>query len=276
MIKKVKEIYRKWKRGKAAQREELQAITESYKDIKVDNIRLLIRNSPERYIVFVDSDYEVDWETTDRFDAEHAEQIKGIDRVSSRIEDVEQNPAVAYLSEREKTALARLLGCALVSELDGQSEEAEETISSAKDYLKRRTSETSRRWQLVNAFVIALLVFLIWTYFAPKEYIGFGCLGALFSILCKTGNTEYDCQAGRALFALETFARFLAAVISAYMAEQLFQMDLLFTALKSDKTDASALALICFAAGFSERLVPSIICRLTTTQEKGEDNHVKT
>lgn len=276
MIKIVKEIYMKWKRGKAAQREEFQAITESYKDIKVDNIRLLIRNSPERYIVFVDSDYEVDWETTDRFDAEHAEQIKGIDRVSSRIEDVEQNPAVAYLSEREKTALARLLGCALVSELDGQSEEAEETIFSAKDYLKRRTSETSRRWQLVNAFVIALLGFLIWIYFAPKEYIGFGCLGALFSILCKTGNTEYDCQAGRALFALETFARFLAAVISAYMAEQLFQMDLLFTALKSDKTDASALALICFAAGFSERLVPSIISRLTTTQEKGEDNHVKT
>ena len=36
MIKKVKEIYGKWNRGKAAQREEFQAIAESYKDIKVD------------------------------------------------------------------------------------------------------------------------------------------------------------------------------------------------------------------------------------------------
>lgn len=255
-------------RSKKTQQEELKIILENFKDIKADNVELLIRYSPEQYIVFLDSDLEVDFETTDEYDIEHSERKERINATYNRIEEMEHSPAVPYLSKNIKKAFVRLLGDAFAAELNGFDETANQTLQTAETYFKARTAEISRRWLLINAFGATLIGYVIWKLFLPKDFVLFGCLGALFSILCKTGKLEYDCQAGRFLNMLEILSKFLAAIISAYLAEQLYHMDLLFTAFKTIENSSVVLSLICFIAGFSERLVPSIVSHLGSKEEK--------
>ena len=244
-----------------AQREELNVILEEFKDIKPDNVTLLIRHSSDNYIVFIDGDSEVDYETTDAYDEAHPSHEVRLSTIYNRIEDLEYRPAVQYLSAKNQKALVRLLGNALAAELDMAQSEADKTIQMAEQFLKQRTIEISRRWLLLSAFGAAAISLALWHWLVPKDFLFFGCLGAFFSILCKTGKLDYDCEAGVFLNILEVISRFFAAMISAYLAGKLFEADLLFTALREIKT-VSVLPLIYFAAGFSERLIPSIVTTL--------------
>lgn len=244
-----------------AQREELNVILEEFEDIEPDNVTLLIRHSSDNYIVFIDGDSEVDYETTDAYDEAHLSREVRLSTIYNRIEDLEHRPAVQYLSAKNQKALVRLLGNALAAELDMAQSEADKTIQMAEQFLKQRTIETSRRWLLLSAFGAAAISLALWHWLVPKDFLFFGCLGAFFSILCKTGKLDYDCEAGMFLNILEVISRFFAAMISAYLAGKLFEADLLFTALREIKT-VSVLPLIYFAAGFSERLIPSIVTTL--------------
>lgn len=251
-----------------AQREELNVILEEFKDIKPDNVTLLIRHSSDNYIVFIDGDSEVDYETTDAYDEAHPSHDEAhpshevrLSTIYNRIEDLEHRPAVQHLSAKNQKALVRLLGNALAAELDMAQPEADKTIQMAEQFLKQRTIEISRRWLLLSAFGAAAISLALWHWLMPKDFLFFGCLGAFFSILCKTGKLDYDCEAGMFLNILEVISRFFAAMISAYLAGKLFEADLLFTALREIKT-VSVLPLIYFAAGFSERLIPSIVTTL--------------
>lgn len=69
---------------------------------------------------------------------------------------------------------------------------------------------------------------------------------------------------------LEVVSRFFAAAISAYIAERLFEADLLFTALKSKQT-SNIVPIIYFVAGFSERFVPSIVTTLGAKEKTKEE-----
>lgn len=244
-----------------AQRKELNVILEEFEDIEPDNATLLIRYSSDNYIVFIDGDSEVDFKTTDAYDEAHHSHEVRLSTIYSRIEDLEHRPAVQYLSAKNQKALVRLLGNALAAELDMAQSEADKTIQMAEQFLKQRTIEISRRWLLLSAFGAAAISLTLWHWLVPKDFLFFGCLGAFFSILCKTGKLDYDCEAGVFLNILEVISRFFAAMISAYLAGKLFEADLLFTVLREIKT-VSVLPLIYFAAGFSERLIPSIVTTL--------------
>lgn len=249
-----------------AQKKELETILEGFPDISVDNVTLLIRFDSDRYIVFLDGNFEVDFETTDSYDIANKQCKEDLNVVFNRIEELEHRPAVQYLTSKNQKAFVRLLGNALAAELDRANTVADQTLQKAEQFLQQRTTEISRRWLLLSAFGVATISWILWKCLFPKDFMLFGCLGAFFSILCKAGKLEYDCEAGIFLNILEIVSRFFAAAISAYFAGQLFEADLLFTALKSEQA-SNIVPLIYFIAGFSERLVPSIV---TTLGEKGK------
>lgn len=254
----------------AAQRKELETILEEFPDISSENVTLLIRYTSRRYIVFLDGNSEVDFETTDLYDDEHVQDKERLNVVYNRIEELEHRPAVQYMSSKNQKAFARLLGNALAAELDMAKTTADQTTQKAEQFLQQRTTEISRRWLLLSTFGVAIISWISWKCLFPKDFILFGCLGAFFSILCKTGKLEYDCEAGVFLNILEVVSRFFAAAISAYIAERLFEADLLFTALKSKQT-SNIVPIIYFVAGFSERFVPSIVTTLGAKEKTKEE-----
>lgn len=253
-----------------AQRKELETILKEFPDISSDNVTLLIRCDSGRYIVFLDGDFEVDFETTDSYDSACTPYKERLNITYNRIEELEHRPAVQYLSFKNQKAFARLLGNALAAELDTAKTVADQTIQKAEQFLQQRTTEISRRWLLLSTFGVYIIAWILWKHFFSKDFILFGCLGAFFSILCKTGKLEYDCEAGVFLNILEIVSRFFAATISAYLAGQLFEADLLFTALKSEQA-SNIVPLIYFIAGFSERLVPSIVTTLGVKEKTEEE-----
>lgn len=253
----------------SAQRKELETILREFPDIASDNVTLLIRYTSDQYIVFLDGDSEVDFETTNAYDSGHAQDKGRLNEVYNRIEELEHRPVVQYMSSKNQKAFARLLGNALAAELDIAKTVSDQTIQRAEQFLQQRTAEISRRWLLLSAFGVAIISWVFWKWFFSKDFMLFGCAGAFFSILCKTGKLEYDCEAGIFLNVLEIVSRFFAATISAYLAGQLFAADLLFTALKSK--DPSIVPLIYFVAGFSERLVPSIVTTLEIKEKVEEE-----
>lgn len=135
-----------------AQRKEWNVILEEFEDIEPDNVTLLIRHSSDNYIVFIDGDSEVDYETTDAYDEAHPSHEVRLSTIYNRIEDLEHRPAVQYLSAKNQKALVRLLGNALAAELDMAQSEADKAIQMAEQFLKQRTIEISRRWLLLSAF----------------------------------------------------------------------------------------------------------------------------
>lgn len=160
-----------------AQREELNVILEEFKDIKPDNVTLLIRHSSDNYIVFIDGDSEVDYETTDAYDEAHPSHDEAhpshevrLSTIYNRIEDLEHRPAVQYLSAKNQKALVRLLGNALAAELDMAQPEADKTIQMAEQFLKQRTIEISRRWLLLSAFGAARDLFGVMALARAKRF----------------------------------------------------------------------------------------------------------
>ena len=256
--------------AEAAKRAEIVKIVEDYDDIQAENVLELVRSSKGNYIVFIDSDLEIDWETTDHYDGEHKDDTftKQRNHILQRLNELQYTPAVKQLRQDKRKCFQFLLGEALAISLDGNYDEAERMLDRADAYLKERVRELSRSWQLLGTFVLTAVLFPLFRFAFPQYWLLFySCLGAFFSILTKAGKIDYNCAAGRFLFYQELAARFIAALISALIVTKLFELDLIFTAFKSLQYPETAQALVCFVSGFSERLVPSIIEKFGKAEE---------
>ena len=189
----------------------------------------------------------------------------------------QHRPAVRYLDKKTRKDFFWMLAEAWVYALDGEYSLADSYLADVQSYLESRNYEICRRWQILFSFLFTCVFGIFFTILFVnagvlsenikttdshiKEfcYIAFGSVGALFSILCKTGKTSYNCESGRFLNALEIFCRILASLISAFIVLHLFKLDLVFSAFKTKDHLNAALIIICFMSGFSERLIPSLI-----------------
>lgn len=257
--------------------------------ISSDNIGLLIRYNKGNYIVFLDSMFEFDWATTDNYDNRHEGCSRKRDRMLSQIEYLQHEPAVRYLKRKVREDFFTMLAETWVYALNEHFDLAESHLKKCKKYLRDRNFEVSRRWQIEYTLLLAVLFtcgfvlllsnvdFLAQKFQITKAvveefcYIIFGAWGAMFSIFCKTGKSECNCQSGRVLNVLEVLCRMIASMVSAFIAMKMFALDLAFSAFKTKDYLNIALTLICFISGFSERLVPSLISKLTDVEM--EDNH---
>ena len=93
------------------------------------------------------------------------------------------------------------------------------------------------------------------------------------SIIQKSGNRCYDCESGKFLNFLEILSRMFASVISSFVVVYLYKLDLIFANFRSSENTTYCLIILCIIAGFSERLVPSIISRFEYNEIKEENSN---
>ena len=274
----------KLKEKERIQQVEYQEIVKEFDGISPENISVLVRHNNGNYIVFLDAESELDWMTTDEYDERHEKTRTEREKILSKVEAMQHRPAVRYLAKRLKKDFHWMLAETWVYALNDEFSLANSYLLDVKNYLESRNHEICRRWQILFSFLFAFIFSIIFVVLfvnadtisesfqitVPhiKEfcYTVFGGLGALFSILCKTGNTAYNCESGRALNALEIFCRIFAGLISAFIAFHLFELDLVFSAFKTQDHITAVRIIICFISGFSERLVPSLINKFVATE----------
>ncbi len=268
---------------KAAQYAELKEILKEFPDISPDNVNTLVRHSSERYIVWLDCENEFDWETTNNY-----REPDEINTYISRIGVLQHQPISRCLSKKQYKEFNYMLAEAIVLVLENELCEADKHIFIAEQYLQNRNCEITRKWQLEFCFIILTIILALMgvgkhNYLYLLNYFGIstdvmntigysvlGTIGATLSIIQKSGNKCYNCESGRFLNFLEILSKMFASIISGFIVIYLYKLDLIFANFHSEENSHYCLILICIIAGFSERLVPSIISKFENNEYKEE------
>lgn len=240
------------------------------------------------YIVFLDNANDIDWKTSDAFDAkeETLEEKKEYYSVKNEIDSAECTP-LDHLDEKIIIGFKKQLAEALVRAFEGDFENAREMVKLAQDYIYKRNIEQSRYMLLVSCGLttaVAILVSAIFwicreslifdignTVFYIILSVLIGSLGALLSVILRMGKTTLDYNASKKLHYLEGSSRIIAGMISAFIVTLCIKTGILLPIFTKIESTNIAMVLGGLIAGASERLAPSIISKLdgvTITNKK--------
>jgi hypothetical protein len=240
--------------------------------------------STEDFIVVIDREGYLDWETTPGYDAQKKERSPQ-DRELQHELLGDIAVAESYPCDGQRDSVShhyrRLLGEAIVFCLEYNFSTSRKVLANAEKYIKSRSEEISRRWYLTasacTATVFAFVGALIWIFrTAAEQMLGqtgmwlaiacsAGAVGALFSVIARSGDLKFDACAGRTLHNWEACSRIVAGAISALVVALAIQANLIFGTFASGGHMHVIVLLAALAAGTGERLASSIISKFEET-----------
>jgi hypothetical protein len=250
-------------------------------------IKYLIVASKE-YIVFLDNENDIDWKTSDAFDAqeETPEQIKEYYSVKNEIDSAESTPT-NHLDEKVVIGFKRQLGEALVRAFEGDYDNARKMVKLAKDFILKRNIEQSRFMYLVSCgattAVPLSVATVFWlcreqlilnignTVFFIVLSVLIGSFGALLSVILRMGKTTLDYNASKKLHYLEGSSRVIAGMISAFIVALCIRTEILLPIFTKIESTNIAMVLGGLIAGASERFAPSIINKLDSVANSNKE-----
>lgn len=253
-----------------------------------DNISVLIRRT-DRYIVYIDKEDDLDWATTNAYD-KNVESRGGFNAIRHAEIDISiglaESVPVKELPQKTIHAYLTLIGHAMVCRFELQYESAAAVLGRANNYIGERRAEKSREWYLCSAIsaaavpisIGALLVlgrepataFLSTNVFAIALATCAGAIGALFSIIWRTGQIDFDPFAPEQLHRIEARSRIIAGCISGLLTGLAIRSQILFGSWASGAHPTLTMLTVAVAAGTGERLASSIIARVHAGVSKSD------
>jgi hypothetical protein len=232
------------------------------------------------YKVFIDPDGELDWVTTHEFDEEKeartVPQRKAANHILGRVAIAQAAPRSA-LDPHVCLRFDCLLGEALVCSFENDFDTAEKMVDAAIKFHRERKEEVSRSWYLRGAFRITAiglgLGVLAWLarntlvlYVGASAveltmYAAAGTLGALLSVIARSGKLRFDSSSGQSLHDLEAGSRICAGAIAAVLAVLAVKSGMILGPLATSTNSQYTLFFAAVAAGAAERFGSSIISR---------------
>ena len=262
-------------------------------DIK--NIKFLIHAAAD-YIVFIDTDNDLDWETTPQYDKAGPKNLSKHNAILNDAELLETTPC-SGLELNTKLDFKRLIGQALCRSFEHDYVCATKMMENASRFILTRNQETSRYWYLTSSFVMtapfiivglalwlgrnaagqALGLDMLWLIFSAIA----GAMGALLSVIARTGKLRFDCSSGRKLHYLEGTSRIWAGALSGIVVALALRSEMFLAPLARGQKLHSVMMIAAFAAGAVERLATSIISTVgsghanlaTNKHTDSEDSH---
>ncbi|CAG9217786.1 conserved membrane hypothetical protein [Paraburkholderia tropica] len=248
---------------------------------------IIIRRTDE-YCVCLKKDLRIDWQTSVEFDkAENAGDPEVKRKRSALLAEitVEELKAADGFSDSVLIRQRTLLGEATVLCLEADFDGAQKTIESARTVLQARSDEMSRQWYLrasaTATFPFVLFFAVFWlnrdyclkavgptAYWLLLAACG-GALGALFSVIARSGDMHFELGASKDLHYLEGVSRIIAGAISGLLVAMAVRSDLIFGAFARGEHMSIVSMLAAVAGGTGERLAKSIISRF---DEKPHDD----
>lgn len=257
------------------------------------NIQHLIRRT-EDYIVYIDNEDELDWCTTNEYDR-NVESMDGFDATRHAEVDIAIGIAetipIKELPHKTRLAYLKLVGHAMVCRFELQYDSATAVLGRAEKFISDRRAEKSREWYLCSAIMAsaipigigcALILWRCWAIailgsniFAITIATCAGSIGALFSIIWRTGHIDFDPFAPEQLHRIEAGSRIIAGCISGLLAGLAIRSQLVFGSWASGTHPTLTMLTVAVAAGTGERLASSIIDRVHAGVSKSPRNSNK-
>lgn len=233
----------------------------------------------KKYIVFLDEENDLDWQTSDEFDNREltSDQKKEYNHVKNEIDSSESVP-LNNLDEKVIISFKKQIGEALIRAFESDFENAKKMVKIAQDYILKRNIEQSRYMFLTSCGITSIIsifcFILLWlsrdffisligeTVFFITLSSLIGSLGALLSVILRMGKSNLDYNASKKLHYLEGSSRILAGIISALIVSLCIKTQILLPIFTKIESTNIAMILGGLIAGASERFAPSIINKL--------------
>ncbi|MDR3492160.1 MAG: hypothetical protein P4M12_09005 [Gammaproteobacteria bacterium] len=235
----------------------------------------------KNYIVYIDLEDDIDWETTEEYD--NTEEQQNLEAHNSVINDaalLEVTPSDG-LQPKQILQFKRLIGEALACSFDRDYDNARKMLDVATKYVGDRNEETSRSWYLSASFIMAILFALLgsavwlcrlkaitilgaegmWLILASVA----GTQGALLSVITRSGKLKLNCSAGMWLHHLEGGSRIWAGALSGFLVSLAVRHEIVFAPLTRGNKMTGVMLIAGFVAGYGERLASSIISKFEST-----------
>lgn len=231
----------------------------------------------EGWIVFIDGDNDIDWVDTRKSyftDAEKAERAGWL----AKLDSVHHEPC-SNISRRDKLTFKKKLATAYELLMVKRFQDIQPIIDDCRRFVKARNREASRSLFLMVSLPIAILSIIGWIIDADffqwhLPWVAgcvMGLLGAFVSIWTRFGKVEKTGLSSKWLHILETVCRLFIGVIFAIVAICAIRSGILLKDINPDILPM-AYGLVGFAAGFSERMVPSMIEKIVNKNIEEDGN----
>ena len=249
------------------------------------NCKRIIRISAD-YIVLIDRNNNIDWESTDKFDARLGpDDKKKRERMLSQCSIAEHMPTDG-LSDLSLLSFKAIIGEAIVNCLENSCEGAEDILRQADKFRLDRLVEKSRAWYLsytIGLSAILLLCALMLNLrvtplnaalLTPINVGAWAIAGATLSIILRSGHLQHASYAGQYLHFVESGCRLLGGFITGQIVYLGVHSGLLFSNLLAADNGQYLIPLLALLAGASERFTPSIITKIesSTPMESLKEN----
>lgn len=228
----------------------------------------------ENYIVFIDIRNNIDWETTDAYDASIPKEINGDrEKALSQCLIGEHKPTEG-LSEASILSFKTIVGESIVNCLENNFSGSSDILKQADEFRLDRVVEKSREWYLSFTVILSSISILfailissknipIWEGILENINIGaWAIAGACLSIILRSGNMQNASYAGMKLHFIESGCRLIGGFISGQIVYLGIKSGILFTSLIDSNHSQYIISFLALLAGASERFAPSIITKI--------------
>lgn len=246
-------------------------------------VEFLVESSDE-WLVFIGEDEYLWFTWTEEFTPP-----TDFRRIVNRAVEL-QSYDLDYLSHNQLFTYRWLIGNALVAALDSNIPAADDALRGAAAYIEAHNKEIGRYWYIVASAIAAgisilvLIVALIVRFMPDMGVVlarvddpsgwrnalavlaasGAGGVGALLSIVARIGGTELDARAGRRMHSLEGCTRVASGCFGALFVVLGYQIGIAGGLLQqTPNSSIEALLFLGLLAGVSERMVPSLINKVS-------------
>lgn len=248
------------KQIKEIQRHEIETILKEERkegrfiDLDVNNIDYLIGYKSGKCITFIDAEGDLDWET------EGEDFDKSLESVLPEISILQTKPSIRAFGRNIRKDIWILLGNAII--LSEDKLHSSELINEAGEYIADKEKVTTRIWILGNILLILAVAFAVSFIFNENKNVSmvlYGVIGSCFSALLNVGTIKVSCSAGRCAVILECILKCVVGMLSSCIVTLALKSGIILSDALNSATGEYFLIILQIAAGFSERLAPSIL-----------------
>lgn len=241
----------------------------------IDNHYLILE--AESFIVFLDSDLDVDWLTSDKYDETGPKDPAKHNEILNYAAGLECIPN-SHHKRNVRLNFKRMVGEGVARSLDHDYDSAEKMLERARQYIGDRNVETARFWQLSTGCALGLLFASMglgmWTlrvnligawgdsFFFLILSGSAGAIGAVLSMIFRMGRSFPTSEAPKDLHILEAASRVFAGLISGVLIAGAVRVGLVLPILGRAGQLHVGMLVAAMTSGASERLAPSLIAKL--------------
>lgn len=217
------------------------------------------------YIVYIDPENDIDWKDTRTKKDWKAEEKTAWSQYLSRLSDAHAEPT-GHLSFETIRTFKLKLGAGYVLAMNRCFAEVDKVIEDSLSFLRHRNAEKSRQLFLIYSTVCIAIILGLWIWnrdlqAVDKEWaltLLFGTLGSYFSIWTRYGKLVMTGLSTKTLHFLETLTRLIIGAISASVLILAVKCGIILPKM-AEAAPLWFFGLTGFAAGFSERIIPSFM-----------------